>query len=494
MPIGSLTRSRLTAGRSRGRACPLAAPVRVLVADDEDDIRDLVCLAVRKAGCSRRQLGGRRRRRAGRRPLPTCPTSPSSTCRCPGATGLEVCAALRADPATAGIAHPAAVGRRLARRRRPRPGRRRRRLPAQALLRRRAGRTRSATLTGPRAPTRGMTTAVLGRSSAGSGTRRGLIQASPSLVRALPTTALLAATTVLFTVGVLPVVDGELVGAGLALGFLATGVARAGRPHRGRRERLVVPVAQFGAIALISAGSLAPSVLFLLLGPVLSLALTPRRRAAVVAVLGTAAVLLLPGLLHSDAPAPIDLPLALFLGPLSAGLVSLAGQETARRSSHQAAELERAACRAIGPRDAGADPRRRARPGHPDAGRPRPDDDQRHRRRHRAVDHRHRPRRRDPRLEPGRGEDARAAARRRRPEAVDRGVPPARGARGGRRGAPGRPPAWPRWCTPPRRTAATSGTGPTWPPTARSAPCPWRSPRAPTTTARTPAGTSSAPT
>jgi PAS domain S-box-containing protein len=58
-------------------------------------------------------------------------------------------------------------------------------------------------------------------------------------------------------------------------------------------------------------------------------------------VLGAAAVLLLPGLLNSDAPASVDLPLALFLGPLSAGLGSLAGQEAARRSSHQTAELER---------------------------------------------------------------------------------------------------------------------------------------------------------
>jgi PAS domain S-box-containing protein len=186
-----------------------------------------------------------------------------------------------------------------------------------------------------------MTTAVLGRPAAGRRSRRGLSQAPLSLIRALPTTALLVATAVLLTVGVLPVVDDELVGAGLALGFLATGLSRLVDRTAAVDTAVVVPVAQFGAIALISAGSLAPSVLFLLLGPVLSLALVPRRRGVVVAVLGTAAVLLLPGLLNSDAPAPVDLPLALVLGPLSAGLVSLAGQEAARRSSTQTAELER---------------------------------------------------------------------------------------------------------------------------------------------------------
>ena len=74
-----------------------------------------------------------------------------------------------------------------------------------------------------------MTTAVLEQSATGprSGRRlAGLIPDSPALLRALPTTALVAATTVLFAAGVLPVVDGELIGAGLVLGFLATGLAR----------------------------------------------------------------------------------------------------------------------------------------------------------------------------------------------------------------------------------------------------------------------------
>jgi DNA-binding response OmpR family regulator len=80
---------------------PTAAP-RVLVADDEDDIRGLVCLAVAKAGCT--VIGsvpdGDVALSTARSELPDLAVLDVSM---PGATGLEVCAALRADPATAGI-------------------------------------------------------------------------------------------------------------------------------------------------------------------------------------------------------------------------------------------------------------------------------------------------------------------------------------------------------------------------------------------------------
>jgi DNA-binding response OmpR family regulator len=76
--------------------------VRVLVADDEDDIRTLVGLAVRKAGCT--VIGsladGSAALDLARAERPDLAVLDVSM---PGATGLEVCAALRADPATAHI-------------------------------------------------------------------------------------------------------------------------------------------------------------------------------------------------------------------------------------------------------------------------------------------------------------------------------------------------------------------------------------------------------
>ncbi|MDP5182287.1 response regulator [Blastococcus sp. BMG 814] len=75
--------------------------VRVLVADDEDDIRALVCLAVRKAGCRvvAAAPDGTAALEAARAALPDLAVLDVSM---PGATGLEVCEALRSAPATAG--------------------------------------------------------------------------------------------------------------------------------------------------------------------------------------------------------------------------------------------------------------------------------------------------------------------------------------------------------------------------------------------------------
>ena len=76
--------------------------VRVLVADDEDDIRALVALAVRKAGCTvvASVADGAAALDSARTELPDLAVLDVSM---PGATGLEVCATLRADPVTAGI-------------------------------------------------------------------------------------------------------------------------------------------------------------------------------------------------------------------------------------------------------------------------------------------------------------------------------------------------------------------------------------------------------
>jgi len=74
--------------------------VRVLVADDEEDIRLLVSLAVRKAGCTvvAAVADGAQALAAARTEQPQLVVLDVSM---PEATGLEVCAALRADSATA---------------------------------------------------------------------------------------------------------------------------------------------------------------------------------------------------------------------------------------------------------------------------------------------------------------------------------------------------------------------------------------------------------
>ncbi len=83
-------------------ASSVAPPARILVADDEDDIRDLVCLAARKAGAAEitAVADGTAALAAARLAPPDLAVLDVSM---PGATGLEVCAALRAEPTTAGI-------------------------------------------------------------------------------------------------------------------------------------------------------------------------------------------------------------------------------------------------------------------------------------------------------------------------------------------------------------------------------------------------------
>ena len=80
-----------------------AAPApRVLVADDEDDIRALVAVAVRRAGCTvvGSVADGDDALARARAELPDLTVLDVSM---PGRTGLEVCTELRADPGTAAV-------------------------------------------------------------------------------------------------------------------------------------------------------------------------------------------------------------------------------------------------------------------------------------------------------------------------------------------------------------------------------------------------------
>ena len=78
----------------------LTTAPRVLVADDEPDIRDLVCLAVRRAGGTvvRAVADGTAALTGTREERPDLAVLDVSM---PEASGLEVCVALRADAATA---------------------------------------------------------------------------------------------------------------------------------------------------------------------------------------------------------------------------------------------------------------------------------------------------------------------------------------------------------------------------------------------------------
>ena len=162
------------------------------------------------------------------------------------------------------------------------------------------------------------------------------------LDRSLPTTLLVGVAAVLLATGTLPVADGELVLAGLGSAFLAALVARlATRPSAAADVAVVVPLLQLAAIGLLSAGTASAGVLFLAPAPVLALVAGHGRRGVLLAVLGTAGVLLLPGLLAGSTSPAVSLDGALFLGPLAVGLGGLGLADSTRRLSGQAARIER---------------------------------------------------------------------------------------------------------------------------------------------------------
>jgi len=168
-------------------------------------------------------------------------------------------------------------------------------------------------------------------------TRRGTV-----LDRALPSTVLFAVGAVLLGTGTLPVTDGELVLAGLTSAFLATFVARlVSRPAVTGDAAVVVPLIHLGAVALLSAGTASDGVLFLALPPVLALITETGRRGVLLATLGTAAVLLVPGLLAAGTAPSGPISSALLLGPLAVGLGGLGVNEATRLLGGQTARIER---------------------------------------------------------------------------------------------------------------------------------------------------------
>jgi PAS domain S-box-containing protein len=164
--------------------------------------------------------------------------------------------------------------------------------------------------------------------------RRGRLR----LDRSLPSTLLFGVTAVLLATGSLPVTDGELVLAALTAAFAASLLSRlAGRAALTGDVAVVVPLVHLGAAGLLAAGTASPGVLVLGVAPVMALVAGPGRRGVLLAALGTAVVLLLPGLLGSgSSPAGFQ-----FLAPLAVGLGGLGVNETTRRIGGQTARIER---------------------------------------------------------------------------------------------------------------------------------------------------------
>ncbi|MCW2579090.1 MAG: sensor signal transduction histidine kinase [Blastococcus sp.] len=157
----------------------------------------------------------------------------------------------------------------------------------------------------------------------------------------LPCAVTFAAAALLLATGVLPTVDGELVLAGLISAFVASLCAWMARDSLARVESMAVPLVHLGAVGLLYAGTASPTSLFLVLSPVWVLVTQRRRVGVLAAVLGSAAVLLIPQALGVASTSAAAGPGALILGPLVVGFGGLAIHDSARRSALQAADISR---------------------------------------------------------------------------------------------------------------------------------------------------------
>ncbi|CAA9257058.1 MAG: PAS sensor protein [uncultured Blastococcus sp.] len=157
----------------------------------------------------------------------------------------------------------------------------------------------------------------------------------------LPCAVTFAAAAVLVLLGALPVVDGELVLAGLVGAFVASVFAWVARESLDRGGSMAVPLAHLGAVGLLYAGTASPTALFLSLSPLWSLVTRRRRSGVLVAVLGVATVLVLPQALGVAVPGATAGQGALVLGPLVVAFGGLAIHDNARRLAQQALHISR---------------------------------------------------------------------------------------------------------------------------------------------------------
>jgi PAS domain S-box-containing protein len=163
-----------------------------------------------------------------------------------------------------------------------------------------------------------------------------------ALLGPLACAVMFAVTALLLVAGVVPVVDRELVLAGMIAAALAVGVTWTASRQPARTLRTAaVPLADLGAIALLHAGTGSATVLLLLLGPLWALSAQPRRRGVALAVAGSLAVLLIPHVLTGAAITAASAPGALILAPLVVGLGGSAVHAGYRRLAGQAATIER---------------------------------------------------------------------------------------------------------------------------------------------------------
>jgi PAS domain S-box-containing protein len=188
-------------------------------------------------------------------------------------------------------------------------------------------------------------TAVLGRAPAAADLRlgragRGGWQAA--LLGPLSCTLMFGVAALLLLAGVVPVVDRELVLAGMITATLAIGVAwTSSRQPAPVPLTAAVPLANLGAVGLLYAGTGSATVLFLLLSPLWGLVSHPRRFGVPLAVVGSMAVALLPHVLAGTAFTAGSTIGSLILGPLVVGLGGSAVHASTRRLAEQSATIER---------------------------------------------------------------------------------------------------------------------------------------------------------